>query len=293
MKKLTILALSLAFAGTAFAQKDFSLSQYSKLPSDAEEGVQGLTDGLHGGLNTLEWTDGSGPTLFRIGLQIHAGVGMVPAAPEVGLKDDVPMPSFGAQLNLGTMGAEGYFRIFPEVDAGGIKYGMMGFGLKYDITDFIPVTGFPSTSAYVSYSSLSFSAESEQVIDGVEKVTYQNQTYDASYSTTVNGKAEISASSFSVGAITSYDLVILRVFGRVALEMGSSEVSWNGAEPDQNKVSGNPITGFTIGTKNFNGGNDFGNSGLRLGAGLSLLGVKAEVGYRSGLYAGVGYGFTF
>lgn len=293
MKKLTILALSLAFAGTAFAQKDFSLSKYPKLTGAVEEGVQGFTDGLHGGLNSLEWTDGSGPTLFRIGLQIHVGAGMVPAAPEVGLKDAFPMPSLGAQLNLGTMGAEGYFRIFPEIDMNGAKYGMIGFGLKYDITDFIPVTGFPSTSAYISYSSLSFSAESEQDINGTEPVTYQNQTYDAQYSTKVTGKAEISASSFNVGAITSYDLVVLRVFGRVALEMGSSEISWNGAEPDKNQVSGNPVTGFTIGTKPFKGGNDFGNSSLRIGAGLSLIGIKAEVGYRSGLYAGVGYGFTF
>ncbi len=286
MKKLIVLAFSLVFAGSAFAQADLDLSQYQKLTGAAEDGVQGMTDGLHAGLNSLEWTDGSGPDVFRLGISLYTGLGTIPAEPAIGLKDDAYFPSFGGQVNLGTMGAEVYFRMFPKIDASGVEYGTWGVGAKYDITDFIPVTGFPSTSAYVSYSSFAFSVTDSRTVDGEYEVA-PGLTYP--YSVPVDSKAEINASSFNIGAITSYDLVIVRVFGRVALEMASSEVKWNTVIPD-GTIN---VQTQTANTKPFEGGNDFGNSGLRLGAGLSLIGIKAEVGYRSGLYAGLGYGITF
>lgn len=293
MKKLLLLAVSLMTSSLLFAQGDLSLSQYAKLDGATKDGVQGFTDGIQGGLNALEWTDGSGADVFRIGLQIHSGFGIIPASPEIGLKDDVPMPSFGGQVNLGTMGAEVYLRMFPEVEGDGFSYGNFGIGAKYDITDFIPVTGFPSTSVYASYTSYTFKVSGNQEVSGVETIDVGGTPYDATYTTSVDAEISLEGSSFNIGAISSYDLWIIRFFGRVALEMAGSDISWNGAEPDATNVTGDPNSGFVIGTKSFEGGSDFGNSGLRLGFGMSLLGLKGEVGYMNGSYFGVGYGITF
>ncbi|MCA0445707.1 MAG: hypothetical protein LCH54_05725 [Bacteroidetes bacterium] len=279
MKKLTLIGLAVLASTVAFGQA-LDISAFKSLTAPQKDGVQSLTDGLQGGLSSLEWTDGSGPTLFRISVGVYAGLGSYEEAKSVGIDKAGMIPSAGLQVGLGTLGAEGYFRMLPSLTFGDASIGSMGFGLKYDLTDLIPVTGFPSTSAYVGYGTIN--AKFETTVKEVE---------DNSTGTTivipVNKKvsAEIKSSTFNLGVISSYDLVILRVFARAAFEAGNSDLDWAGFEPVKNGQS------FSFGEWKSN--ESFGNSGMRLGIGLSLIGIKAEIGVRNGLYAGAGYGFSF
>lgn len=279
MKKLTLIGLAVLASTVTFGQA-LKIDNLKTLSSKEKDGIQSLTDGLQGGLSSLEWTDGSGPTLFRISVGVYAGLGSYEEAKSIGIDKAGMVPSAGIQVGLGTMGAEGYFRMLPSLTFGDASIGSMGFGLKYDLTSLIPVVGFPSTSAYVGYGTINAKFETT-----VEKVTANVQGTPTEVTVGKKVSAEIKSSTFNMGVITSYDLVILRVFARAAFEAGNSDLDWAGFEP--------VVNGNSASFSEWKSNETFGNSGMRLGVGLSLFGIKAEVGTRNGLYAGAGYGFSF
>lgn len=267
MKKVlqAVLLLSI-FTSFSFAQLgDLDLSMVDKDVVKTE--FAGFSDGMHAAMSSLEWDEAAAPEVFGISVKVFLAGSGVDAIPLLGIQDDIPVGLIGAQVGFGTMGYEIYVRFLPELETDGADIGMLGFGLKYDLTDLIPIPAMPALSAYASYNSLSFG-----VTRDIDNPVLQNQKIKTGISTDF--------STINFGIITGYDLIILSVYGKAGLEIGTTELSWDAVDGATGAKTNESIT---LDTTSF-----------RYAAGLSLFGIKAEIGGRgSNIAYAIGYGISF
>lgn len=269
---LQIVCLLILFSGISFAQGDLDLSDFNSVKA-LEDDMEPFLNAFQSGLSVLTWTSGDAPDVFGISIGAFAGFGSIEKNPAIGIPKDVFFPStLGIQLGLGTAGFEAYARFAPEIDTDGASVDGFGIGLKYDISDLIPVSGFPSASAYVEYNTMNFGISGSTV--------YTDQT--TNLSGTISNDIELGFSTINVGAVVGYDLVILGVYGKIGVEMGNSELSWTTGAVSNGIIVADTQKG------------DISNTNLRYAVGLSLLGIKAEIGGRGASTAiGLGYGISF
>jgi len=274
MRILSVLLLALTlFTGPLFAQSDLDFTTFSDLDKLSEQ-MDGINNAAHASMNVLDWTDASGPTLFRISAGIFVGAGSFPANEAVGLTEDGYLPAgLGLQAGFGTMGFEAYARFFPETEVQGLSLQVLGFGLKYELSDLIPIPAFPALAVFADYNTMGFAINDSRdvYLDNGEKAG------------TVDSGIDLKFSTVNIGAMISYDLLLVRVYGKIAYDMGTTDVSWVYATATQvGQVNASEQSGTLD------------SNGLRLAVGASIFGIKAEIGTRSGsTFAGLGYGLTF
>jgi len=257
---ISLLALFFLF-GTSFAQDDLDFTNYTSM-KQLEGDFEDLNNGVYAGMNALDWTDASAPSLFKFSADILLGFGSVGKNPDIGIKDDLFFPTAaGLQLGFGTAGFEAFARFMPETEAFSYKMKALGFGLKYEISDMIPVPGFPSVALFADYNTLDFGVNENRDVNGVK----------------YKSKIDMSFSSVNIGTILSYDFVVARVFGKLGVDMGSTDLSWNSVVNNtENLVKG-----------------DLSGTGFRYSIGAALFGFRAEIGGRgSNMFAGLGYGIS-
>jgi hypothetical protein len=275
MKILMTIIVALFFLSLpGFAQSDIDFTQFSSL-KQVEDDVQNFTDGLHAGLSALDWTDGSAPSLFRISAGVFTGFGSFDAAEQIGLKDGgVTLGNIGAQVGFGTAGVEVYARYFPEIDVSDVKLKTLGFGLKYELTSLVPVPLFPALSVYGDYNTLDFGVNATRTgtVPDAPMVQYETKA-----------GIDMSFSTINIGLIASKSFLLFSIYGKVAYELGSTDITWNSV------TSSNVPAGYVTVEENA----EFDNNGFRYGVGLTLMGIRAEVGGRgSNLFLGLGYGIS-
>jgi len=241
---ILVIFLSFGFSFGQFGGLDFS--DYSSI-ADLEKEVEDLNNGFHSGLNVLTWTEASAPSLIGVSVMVFSGFGGVEKNAAIGLKDgSFVIGAAGLQVGVGTAGFEAFARFSPEMDLGDLKIDALGFGLKYDISDMIPAPGFPSTSLFVDYNSQNISVN----------------------------KIEMGLSSINIGTIVGYDFIVIAVYGKLGVELGNTEITW---DTPAGEISG-----------------DLDNTGFRYALGLTLFGFRAEVGGRgASTSVGLGYGISF
>lgn len=270
MSKYLITLLSLLlFSSFSFAQSDLDLTSFGSV-KELEKEFEDFNNGIYAGMSALDWTDASGPSVFRISAMVFASVGSIPKNTALNISDDIYTPSgLGAQVGIGTMGFEAYVRMLPEVELDGVKYKSLGFGLKYDLTSLIPVPGFPATAIFVDHNTMDFG------ISKSKQVTVSGQTGD------INTGVDLGFVTNNVGLMMSYDLLLVRVFGKVAMEMGTTSTTWNQGVVSNGQVVEEKVSG------------EIDSNGFKISAGFTAMGIRAEVGTRGGnLFAGLGYGIS-
>jgi hypothetical protein len=267
-KMLQTLLVVFVLTGIGFAQDNLNFTALTS--GDLKKEIEDLNSGMNAGMSVLNWTDGSAPSLFKISAGIFLGFGSAGKNPTIGLKDDVFFVSgAGLQAGFGTAGFEVYARLLPETDAFDYSLKSLGFGLKYEISDMFPGPGLPDIALFADYNTLDFSLNQEKT------VTVDNVSGD------VNTDIKLAFSSINIGAIASYDLVVVRVYGKLALELGSTDMDWNRAV-----LSGNNIVADKTSSS-------LTDTGFRYAIGAVLFGFRAEIGGRgSNLFAGLGYGIS-
>lgn len=277
MRNLITLLISIFLVSAVFAQGDLDFTKYATNLDAVEDEVQNLTDAVHAGMNVLDWTDGSCPSVFRFSVGVFAGFGSFDAHPEIGLDEKGMTPSgLGIQGGFGTAGFEAYIRFFPEIEMSDVKYKSLGFGLKYGLSDMIPIPMFPAVGIYCDYNTLNFG------VNGKRDVMYEGGASPVKAGE-IGAGVDMAFSTINIGLIVSKDLVALRIYGKLAYEIGKTEIDWKTSQA----ISATEISAEQ--TKS----DEFTNSGLRYGVGISLFGIKAEAGGRgSNLYVGVGYGIS-
>lgn len=272
---ITISVIFLSF-GFSFSQLgDMDLTDFGSI-SDVKEEIEPFTDAFHSGLNVLTFTSGDAPSVFGISVSVFTGFSSIEKNPAIGLTEEgFTFSTLGIQAGFGTAGFEVFARYFPELETSGFNIDALGFGLKYDLSDMIPVTGFPSTSAYVEYNSQSFGVSDSRnvtVDDGV----------GGTINGTVNSGIDMSFSTINVGAIVGYDLLVLGVYGKIGVEIGNTELTWNQAV----SAAGQVVEAENSG--------DIETTAMRYAVGVTLFGFRAEIGGRgSNTSAGIGYGISF
>jgi hypothetical protein len=273
-----MLLISIFLVSTVFAQGDLDFTKYADNLDTVEDEVQNLTDAVHAGMNVLDWTDGSCPSVFRFSVGVFAGFGSFDAQKEIGLDEKGITPSgMGIQGGFGTAGFEAYIRFFPEIEMSNVKYKSLGFGLKYELSDMIPIPTFPAVGIYCDYNTLNFG------VNGKRDVMYEEVGQDPVKAGEIGAGVDMAFSTINIGLIVSKDLVALRIYGKLAYEIGKTNIDWKTSQA----LSDAEISAEQ--TKS----DEFTNSGLRYGVGISLFGIKAEAGGRgSNLYVGVGYGIS-
>ena len=256
-------------SGFVFAQDNLNFTQFDSKQLNKE--IENFNNGMQAGLSVLDWTDATCPSIFRISAGIFLGFGSADKNPAIGLKDDIFFPaSAGLQLGFGTAGFEAYARLLPKTDAFNYSLKGLGFGIKYEISDLIPAPGMPALALFADYNTLGFALNQSKI------ATVDN------FSGRVQTDISLDYSTINIGTIMSYDFVVLRVYGKLAVEIGSTDMKWNRAVLDN---SDNVVADKTSGT--------FDGTGLRYAVGVVLFGVRAEVGGRgSSMFAGVGYGIS-
>lgn len=273
MKRILLSVFSIfLLCNISFAQSDLNFTSFKSF-DDLQTQFTDINNAIYGGMNVLDWTDGSGPTLFRISAGLFVGVGKFSANDLIGVTSDGYSPAgVGVQAGFGTAGFEAYARYFPKTDVQGLKLNSLGFGLKYEITKLIPVPLFPSTSIYVDYNTIDFGLNDTRDV-------YTSDTHQKIG--TVNAGIDMGFKSVNVGAIISYDLLLLRIFGKVAFQSGNTDMNWVYATSSNGSVLSENKSGTLT------------DSGLRIAAGVAIFGIRAEVGSSSGnLFAGLGYGIS-
>ncbi len=270
---MTLLALGILFYGSVFAQSDLDFSKYSNLDA-VEDEVQNVTDGIHAGMSALDWTDGSAPSVLGLSVSVFTGFGSFKASEEIGLQDGgIALGNVGAQVGVGTAGIEVYARYFPETEFSDVKLKTLGFGLKYELSKLIPAPMFPAIGLYADYNTLDF---------GVN--TRRTGTLEGGVEYSTKAGIDLSLSTINIGVIVSKSLIFVSFYGKLAFEMGNSDITWNSAV-----ASGGVMQGYTI----LQQSQEFDNNGIRYGVGIKLMGIRAEVGGRgSNLYLGLGYGIS-
>jgi len=274
-KFFTVILITFLTFGFAFSQGEIDLTKYGSI-SAVKKDIEPFTDAFHSGLNVLTFTSADAPSLFGVSVSVFTGFSSLDKLPKVNQKEDgFIMSTLGVQAGFGTAGFEIYARYFPEQELSNFKINALGFGLKYDLSDMIPVVGFPSTSAYVEYNSQLFSAsDSRNVV--------VNDGNNGTVSGTVKSGIDMNFSSINIGAIVGYDLIVLGIYGKLGVEIGNTELTWNQAVASNGQVIANENKG------------DIESTAMRYAVGLTFFGFRAEIGGRgSNTSAGIGYGISF
>jgi len=263
---LQSLSIILILSGILFAQGDLDLTQFESA-NDLKSEFEDFNNGTYAGMSALDWTDASGPSVFRFSAGVFAGFGSVAKNKDIGFDSDIFVPTTGLQVGFGTAGFELYARIMPELEFSSAKLKALGFGLKYELTDLIPVPAFPSTALFVDYNTMDLGVNENRSIDGTTQK--------------VKSQIDLNFSTINIGAMMSYDFIVARVYGKLAVELGNTDMSWNSATA----VGGVPVENTIK--------DELESTGFRYAVGLALFGIKAEVGGRgSNLFAGLGYGIS-
>lgn len=265
-----IVLVLLFFSGFSFAQLgDLDLSTFSD-SKVLEEKFEGFNNGIHASMSALEWDNASAPDVLGFSAKVFLAGSLIEAEPSLGLSEDVPVGVLGAQVGFGTMGYEIYVRFLPELETDGADVGMLGFGLKYDLSDLIPIPALPSLSAYGSYNSMSLKITPQYTVQGQ----------------TVKSTISSDFSTINVGVIAGYDFIILNVYGKAGLEMGTTELEWEFVDQDASMQQGQPV----LEKKS----HEISSTSFRYAVGLSLFGFKLEgSGRGTSLAYAVGYGISF
>lgn len=254
-------------SGISLAQGDLDLTQFESV-NDLESEFEDFNNGILAGMSALDWTDASGPSVFRFSAGIFVGLGGIEKNKLIGIDDDLFTPGgIGLQLGFGTVGFEFYARFLPEFEVSDADLKTLGFGIKYELTNLIPIPAFPSTALFVDYNTMDLSVNDKREIPGV--------------SSKINSEIELKFSTINIGAIMSYDFIVARIYGKLAVELGNTDMSWNSVT----NAAGSPVEKTITG--------DLKSTSFRYAVGLVLFGVKVEVGGRgSNLFAGLGYGIS-
>jgi Family of unknown function (DUF6588) len=270
---IMIVLLSFSFS---FAQLgDMDLTDFGSI-SDVKKEIEPFTDAFHSGLNVLTFTSAEAPSVFGISLSVFTGFSSIEKNPDIGLTEEgFTFSTLGVQAGFGTAGFEIYARYFPEFKTSGFNIDALGFGLKYDLSDMIPVTGFPSTALYGEYNTQSFGVNDKR------NVTVDNGV-GGTISGTVQSGIDMSFSTINIGAIVGYDLIIIGIYGKLGVEIGNTNLPWNQAVATSGQVVKAEKSG------------DIETTAMRYAVGLTLFGFRAEIGGRgSNTSAGLGYGISF
>jgi len=272
-QSIKIFTLVFVISGMVYAQTDIDFSEYTNLDA-VEDEVQNVTDGIHAGMSALDWTSGSAPSLLGFSVSVFTGFGSFDASEKIGLEDGgVALGNVGAQVGIGTGGIEAYARFFPETELSDVKLKTLGFGLKYELSKLIPAPMFPAVGVYADYNTLDF---------GINDTRSGTLDGDIKYST--DAGIDMSLTTINVGVIVSKSLILVSFYGKLAYEIGKTDVSWNSVV-----LSGGTMAGYTVVEQS----QEFDNNGIRYGVGMTLMGIRAEVGGRgSNLYLGLGYGIS-
>lgn len=271
---ITIIAALFFLSLPGFAQSDLDLTKYSSI-DPIKDDVQNFTDGLHAGLSALDWTDGSAPTLFRISAGVFTGFGSFDASEKIGLESGgVTLGNIGAQVGFGTAGFEVYARYFPQIDISDVQLKTLGFGLKYELSNLVPVPLFPALGVFADYNTLDFGVNATRrgTVPDAPMVQYETKA-----------GIDMSFSTVNIGLIASKSFLLFSIYGKVAFEMGKTDITWNSV------TSSNVADQYVTVEQN----EEIDNNGFRYGVGFTLMGIRAEVGGRgSNLFLGLGYGIS-
>jgi hypothetical protein len=238
-----------------------------------EKRVENFNNSIHAGMSSLEWDEAAAPSVFGISAKAFMAFSSLKKEPLIGMKKDgFTLSAYGLQAGFGTAGVEGYVRFLPEVNTSGADVGVLGFGLKYDISDLIPAPALPAISVYASYNTQSLGAT-------------QNRNYTVQGITEkVKTAVKFDFSTINFGVITGYDLILLSIYAKAGFELGSTDVSWE--IPAPNSTNTGLVSDKSTRTID--------SSNIRYAAGVSIFGIKLEIGGRgSNISAGAGYGISF
>lgn len=265
MKKLVLSLLIVLFsAGSAFSMDTLDFTDYDSV-DQIESQFKDFNRSVYAGMNMLTWTSADTPTLLGINFNIVAGFGSFEASPAIGIDEDGILPTGAAfQVGFGAAGFEAYTRVLPEVELGSdIKAKIFGFGLEYQLSNLIPVPGFPDIAIFGEYNTLGLK---------------QDREIATGYGSIDSG-VDLKFKSTNFGVVISKSLAILRIYGKAGIQSGSTDMMWN-------QAAEGGITNTIRG--------DISDSQLAYAFGLSIAGLKAEVGARgSNLGFGLGWGMRF
>lgn len=272
----TVIMIVLLTFGFSFAQLNhMNLTDFGSI-SDVKKEIEPFTDAFHSGLNVLTFTSAEAPSLFGISVSVFSGFSSIEKNPDIGLTEEgFTISTLGVQAGFGTAGFELYARYFPEFKTSGYNINALGFGLKYDISDMIPVPAFPSTALYAEYNSQTFGVNDKRDV-----------TVDNGVGGTINGTVksgiDMNFSTINIGAIVGYDLIVIGIYGKLGVEIGNTELTWNQAVASLGQVVKAEKSG------------DIETTAMRYAIGLTVFGFRAEIGGRgSNTSAGLGYGISF
>jgi hypothetical protein len=275
-KFFTVIFIVFLASSVSFSQLgDMDLTDFGSISSVKKE-IEPFTDAFHSGLNVLTFTSGDAPSVFGISVSVFAGFSSIEKNPAIGLTEEgFTFSTMGVQAGFGTAGFEIYARYFPELETSGFNIDALGFGLKYDLSDMIPVTGFPSASLYAEYNTQSFGVNDQRAV-----------AVDNGAGGTINGTVksgiDMNFSTINIGAIVGYDFLVIGIYGKVGVEIGNTELTWNQAVAAGGQVIAAENSG------------DLETTAMRYAVGVTVFGFRAEIGGRgSNTSAGIGYGISF
>lgn len=212
----------------------------------------------------------------------------------------VSLPISGAPTLQASVGliknTEVMVRYMPSISLGDMDMGLMGFGLKHDIKQWIPVVSkLPfDMSAYFGYTKLNVDVALDLKADaGVTNQTGNNGNYDPQ-----SMNLETKATTF--GLILSKKLLMLTFYGAANYQTSTTNVMLKGDFPVNTLETrtGDPNQGSKVVSKvtnpvNFNVDGANGMSAT-LGARLKLLIMTIQAGYTFSAYpmATVGIGLN-
>jgi len=258
---LSSLLIILVSSGFSVAQFSIHLDQFPNIET-LEDEISPFTDAMHSGLGVLTFTAASSPSSLGFKIGIYSGFSSFDKIQSISMGSDLlRISNGGIQAGLGTSGFEFNLRYLPNLIFqdnavnSTIKMGASGFGIKYDLSDLVSITGIQSVSAYVEYNSLYFSKTDS---------TESTQSYH-----------KFDFSSVSFGTIVGYDFAIIRIFGKTGIEFGKTTINWN-------QWTGRRNSG------------EIGSTGFRYAIGLTFYGFQIEIGGRNSRFSlGAGYGISF
>jgi len=270
-KFITVVCIVFLSFGFAFSQLgDMDLTEFGSI-SAVKKQIEPFTDAFHSGLNVLTFTTADAPSILGINVSVFTGFSSIEKNSDIGLTEEgFTFSTLGVQAGFGTAGFEIYARYFPEFETEDYSIDALGFGLKYDLSDMIPVVGFPSTSLYAEYNTQKFGASTSKVIT------------ENNVSGTVKTGIDMSFSTINIGTIVGYDLIVLGIYGKLGVEIGNTTLTWNQGVESGGQIVANEIEG------------DIETTAMRYAVGVTVFGFRAEIGGRgSNTSAGIGYGISF
>lgn len=212
----------------------------------------------------------------------------------------VSLPISGAPTLQASVGliknTEVMVRYMPNISLGDMDMGLMGFGVKHDIKQWIPVVSkLPfDMSAYFGYTKLNVDVALDLKADaGVPNQTENNGNYDPQ-------SMSLETKATTLGLILSKKLLMLTFYGAANYQMSNTNVMLKGDFPVNTLETraGNPNEGARVVSKvtnpvNFNVDGANGMSAT-LGARLKLLIMTIQAGYTFSEYpmATVGIGLN-